>query len=68
LRGRPIPNPTQEVAGVTLRLRNQFIDRQMAVLMHRINLPETPDSEREDAVRQKEQLRLLKRQPLTATS
>jgi hypothetical protein len=49
-------------------LRNQFIDRQLAALMHRVNQPEASDSERDEALRQQHLLRMLKRQPLTATS
>ncbi len=47
-------------------MRNQFIDQQMAALMLRINQPETGEAERLDLLRQKEQLRLLKRRPLQA--
>jgi hypothetical protein len=66
--GKPIPNPAQQLTDVTLRLRNQFIDRQLAALMHRVNQPEASDSERDEALRQQHLLRMLKRQPLTATS
>ena len=37
---RPIPNPSQQLADVALRLRNQFLDRQLAALMQRANQPE----------------------------
>ena len=65
---RPLNNPTQQLSDVALRLRNQFIDRQMAALMQRANQPEVSETEREDMLRQQQELRLLKRQPLTAAS
>ena len=61
---RAVPDPAQQMADVTLRLRNQFIDRQMAALMQRANQPETADAERESLLRQQQELRSLKRQPL----
>jgi DNA primase len=63
---RPIPNPSQQLRDVALRLRNQFIDRQLAALMHRANLPEAGDVERLDLLKQQEALRQLKRKPIDA--
>ncbi len=63
---RPIPNPPQQLADVVLRLRNQFIDRQLAALSHRASQPETSDPERLDFLRQQQELRVLKRQPVVA--
>ncbi|HWX21088.1 MAG TPA: DNA primase, partial [Candidatus Binatia bacterium] len=40
---RPLPNPAQQLADVVTRLRNQFVDRQLAELMQRINQPETSE-------------------------
>lgn len=65
---RAIPNPEQQMADVTLRLRNQFIDRQLNALTHRASQPETDDAGRLDLLRQQQQLRQLKRQPLTPLS
>jgi DNA primase len=62
---RPIPDPARQLADVTTRLRNQFIDQQLAALLHRSNLPETSEAERLDLLRQQQQLRQLKRQPIT---
>ena len=61
---RELPNPDQQLADVTLRLRNQFLDRQLAASYLRLS---QPMSEREhlELVRQQQQLKLLKRQPLT---
>lgn len=61
---RPIPNPPQQLADVVLRLRNQFIDRQLAALSHRASQPETNDSERMASLREQQELRVLKRQPV----
>jgi DNA primase len=62
---RPIPNPSLQLADVVLRLRNQFIDRQLSALMLRVNQPETPEADRLDLLCQQQELRNLKRQPLT---
>jgi DNA primase len=61
---RPIPNPSQQLPDLALRLRNQFIDRQFAALMQRANQPECSEAERLDLLRQQQQLRQLKRQPI----
>jgi hypothetical protein len=65
---RPIPNPSQQLSDVALRLRNQFLDRQLAALLQRANQPETSETERLDLLRQQQALRLLKRQPLKVAS
>jgi len=61
---RLIPNPSQQLSDVTLRLRNQFLDRQGAVLLQKMNQPETSDAERIELLRQQQELRSRKRQPL----
>jgi DNA primase len=61
---RPIPNPSQQLADVARHLRNQFIDRQFAVLMQRANQPTCSEAERLDLLRQLQELRRLKRQPI----
>jgi hypothetical protein len=61
---RPIPNPSQQLADVALRLRNLFIDRQLAALIHRANQPELEDGARVELLHQQQALRQLKRQPL----
>jgi DNA primase len=62
---RSIPNPSQQLGDILLRLRNQSIDRQLAALAQRGEQPETTDEDRVDLLRQREALRQLKRQPLT---
>jgi DNA primase len=66
--GRPIPNPDQQLADVALRLRNQFIDRQLMTLIQRANQPETADAARVELLRQQQELRQLKRQPLAPSA
>ena len=61
---RPVPNPAQQVADLVLRLRNQFIDREIAALGQRAGQPELPEPERLDLLRRQQELRLAKRQPL----
>jgi DNA primase len=61
---RPLPNPEQQMADVALRLRNQFLDQQLAALLQRANQPETSEAERDDLLRRQQELRLLKRRPL----
>jgi hypothetical protein len=61
---RPVPNPAQQLADVALRLRNQFIDRQLAQLTHRASQPEMPEADRLDLLRQQQELRSQKRNPL----
>ncbi|HLP78668.1 MAG TPA: DNA primase [Candidatus Paceibacterota bacterium] len=59
---RPIPNPPQQLADVMLRLRNQFIDRQLLSLSHRASQPDVNDEEKLNCLRQQQDLRALKRQ------
>lgn len=61
---RPVPNPAQQLGDVVLRLRNQSIERQMAALLQRASQPETGEAERLDLLRQQQELRQSKRQPL----
>lgn len=61
---REIPNPEQQLADLTLKLRNQAIDRQMAALTQRIAQPDLGDAEKHEVLRRQQELRLLKRSPL----
>jgi DNA primase len=61
---RPLPNPQQQLMDVALRLRNQFIERQLATLMGRANQPDLNDDARVELLRQQQELRELKRKPL----
>ena len=61
---RAIHNPSVQLSDIALRLRNQFIDREMAALLQRVNQPETSETEHLDLLRRQQELRALKRQPL----
>ncbi len=62
---RAIPDPARQLADVVTRLRNQFLDGQIAALAQRSSLPEMNEAERLDLLRQQQQRRQLKRQPIT---
>jgi DNA primase len=68
LEGRELPNPEQQLADITLRMRNQTLDRQVAELMHRSSQPETTEEERTQLLREQQQLRQMKRQALSPLS
>jgi hypothetical protein len=61
---REIPNPDQQLADLTWRLRNQFLDRQLAELSHGLSQPNLSEAENLQLLQQQQQLRQLKRQPL----
>jgi DNA primase len=61
---RKIPHPEQQLADVALRLRNQFLDRQIAALTHKVSQPEIPQTEQNELLREREKLREQKRAPL----
>jgi DNA primase len=63
---RKIPNPEQQLADVTLKLRNQFLDRQIAALTQKGSQPEISDAEKVKFLREQQNLREQKRAPLTA--
>ena len=61
---KDLPQPAQQLADVVLKLRNNYLEKQMAELMLKLNQPETAEEERLDLIRRREELRLSKRQPL----
>ena len=61
---RKIPNPDRQLSDVVTSLRNQFLDRQIAVLTHKVSQPEIPQAEQNELLREREQLREQKRAPL----
>ena len=61
---RAIPNPAQQLQDITLRLRNQFIDRELSTAIQRAANPETGDAERLDLLRRQQELRQEKLAPL----
>lgn len=65
---RAIPHPAQQLADVTLWLRNRFYDAQLAAITHRATQPDAPDADRVTLLQQRQRLRELKRQPLSPLS
>ena len=63
---RNIPNPEQQIADVVLKLRNQFLDRQIAELTRKASQPELSDAERAGLLREQQQLRQRKQTGLSA--
>jgi hypothetical protein len=63
---RPVPKPEQQLQDVTLRLRNQFLDRQLAALVQQASRQETTDAERLELIHRQQELRQAKRAPLGA--
>jgi len=62
---RPVPNPVQQLSDVVLRLRNQFIDKKLLGLIHQAAQPGISAEEQEALLRRQQELRLLKRHPLS---
>ena len=58
---RKMPNLEQQLADVTLKLRNQFLDRKIAACLQRASQPEISDSEKIELLREQQQLREQKR-------
>jgi len=61
---RKMPNTETQLADVTLKLRNQFLDRQIGALTHKISQPDLSDDERVATLREQMKLKELKRSPL----
>jgi DNA primase len=62
---REIPNPDQQLADVALKLRNQFLDRQIAALTQKVSQPGMAGTEQNELLREREKLRGQKRAPLS---
>ena len=65
---RKLPNPETQLADVILKLRNQFLDRQIAAVTQKAGLPEISDTERIELLQRQKKLREQKTGPLTAIS
>ena len=63
---RKIPHPDQQMADVVLRLRNEFLDRRMAMLTQQASQPGISDEERARLLREQQELRQQKRAGLFA--
>jgi DNA primase len=62
---RKIPNPDLQLADVTLKLRNQFLDRQITSLTQKASQPEIPDAEKIELLHEQQKLREQKRSSLS---
>ncbi len=65
---RKIPNPELQLSDLILKLRNQFLDRQIAAFTQTISQPETADGEKLNLMREQQKLREQKRTPLSPLS
>lgn len=61
---RTVPELGTQLIEATLRLRNQWVDRQLLLLTGRLVDPEVTDDERLSIMKQQQQLRLWKKTPL----
>ncbi|MGI8964784.1 MAG: DNA primase, partial [Limisphaerales bacterium] len=62
---KPLPDPLRQLNDIVLRLRNQFIDRQISELIRKNNQPETSEMEQLQFSKEQQNLRQLKQQPLS---
>ena len=65
---RKIPNPETQLADVALKLRNQFLDRQIAALTTKASQPEISDAQKIELLQQQQKLREQKRSPLAPSN
>jgi DNA primase len=61
---RKMPSPEKQLADVILKMRNQFLDRQIAAVTQKAGLPEISDAERIELLREQSKLRKEKAAPL----
>jgi DNA primase len=64
LAGRKQNLSGKQILDIATKLRNQFTERQLAVLRHKANQPELNDEARVELLHQQQELRELKRQKL----
>ena len=62
---RQLPNPEMQIADVTLKIRNHFLDQQVAALTQKISLPDTSEEVRLELLHEQQRLKQTKRLPLT---
>jgi DNA primase len=62
---RKIPNPETQLADVILKLRNQFLDRQIASLTQRASRTDISEAEKIGSLHEQQRLREQKRAPLS---
>jgi DNA primase len=61
---RNLPNPETQLADVTKKLRDQFLDQQIAALTHKISSPETAEAQKLEFLHEQQGLKQQKRLPL----
>jgi DNA primase len=62
---RKIPNPETQLADVVLKLRNQFLDREIAARVQKLSQPQISEIEKIESLREQIKLREQKRAPLS---
>jgi DNA primase len=62
---RALPNPQTQLADVTLKLRNQYIETQLAALTQKISQPELDDAAKMELLHELQRVKVLKRAPLS---
>ncbi len=62
---RKFRNPETRLADMMLKLRNQFLDQQIAALTQKIGLPEMGDAQKMDFLHEQQRLKQQKRSPLS---
>ena len=65
---RKMPNPEKQLADVVLKMRNQFLDRQIAAVTQKAGQPEISDAEKIQLLQGQKKLREQKATPLIAIS
>jgi DNA primase len=63
---RPIPNPETQLADVVLKLRNQFLDREIAAHVQKLSQTRISEVEKIQWLREQQKLREQKRAPLSS--
>ena len=61
---RKMPNPETQLADVTLKLRNQFLEQRIGALMQQISQPQTSDAQKMELLHEQQRLKRQKRAPL----
>ncbi len=61
---RQMPNPEIQLADVTKKLRDQFLEQQISALTHKIGSPEIADEQKLEFLQEQQRLKQQKRSPL----
>ena len=59
-----MPNPEIQLADVTRKLRDQFLEQQIAALTQKISSPEIADAQKLEFLHEQQRLKQQKRSPL----